>query len=167
MAGVWLRTRCEIRSRLGATLVLAMLIATAGGLAMGLGIGARRTATVPNRLMASLDGRVDVQILDLGKVEVRAIERLSMVERVSVSRFLVSDAEFDLMTSTDQAFSSQLVEGRIEPDDPLAAVLDGETARTLDVGVGDHATVMLATVSATGPGLWLARSAPPSLIRND
>ncbi|MEJ7584650.1 MAG: FtsX-like permease family protein [Acidimicrobiales bacterium] len=138
MAGVWLRARCELRTRLPSTLVLAVLIAIVGGLTMGLAVGTRRTATAPGRLNASLDGRIDVQILDLKKVSLDDIDEIPIVERAAVSRFLVSDEEFDLTTSTDQTFAQQLVDGEVDAEDPLTAVLDGTTARLLDVGVGDH-----------------------------
>lgn len=124
-------------------MVLALLVGVVGGLAMGAAIGARRTATVPGRLTAALDGRVDVQILDLGAVDLATIEGLPMVERAAVSRFLVSDVEYDLTATTDQTFAMQLIEGEVAPDDPFAAVLDGTTARMLGVGVGDEVDLEL------------------------
>jgi len=147
MTGVWLRVRSELRTRLGATLVLSLLIGVVAGVVLGAAIGARRTATAPDRLTASLDGRIDVQILDLGEVELRSIEELPMVERASVSRFLVSDIEFDLTTSTDQTFATQLVEGAVEPEDPLTALVDSSTAEGLDVDVGDQLDLALYSVA--------------------
>ena len=138
MACVWLRARCEMRARWGTTIVLVLLIALVGSIAMAAAIGARRTATVPERLLEAIDGRIDLQILDLGPVDHAAIEALPMVERTSLQRFLVSDTELDLVTSTDQLFQAQLIDGELDPDDPHAAVVDSVTARAFDLEVGDE-----------------------------
>jgi FtsX-like permease family len=137
MSAVWLRASREMRAHWRATVVLALLVALIGGMVLAAGTGARRTATALDRLRASLDGRIDVQILDITGVDLSAIEGVPGVERTALVRYLVSETEFDLTTSTDQLFASQLVEGSIDPADPLAAVINGVAARGLGVEVGD------------------------------
>ena len=146
MPPIWLRTKTELRTRWRATIVLILLLALVGSVALAAAIGARRTATAPQRLLAAVDGRVDVQILDVGEADLAAIKSLPMVERTSVARFLVSDSELDITTNTDPLFAAQLVEGALDPADPLAAAVDGPTARILDLDLGD--TLDLAFYSA-------------------
>ncbi|MEO7369344.1 MAG: FtsX-like permease family protein, partial [Ilumatobacteraceae bacterium] len=149
---IWLRARREAGARSAATVVLVLLIGLVGSVTIAAAIGARRTATAPRRLLAALDGRVDMHILDLGSIDLAAITSLPMVERASVTRFIVADGDIEVTVTSDQILGSQLAAGTIPAEDPLAAVIDGAAARQKHLSVGD--TVDLAFYT---PSQWEAQ----------
>jgi hypothetical protein len=162
MRAVWLRTRADLRRRLLGWAGLALLIGLAGGAAVAVAAAARRTDTAYQRFLAQSspsDATVteskDFLTKDLDLDQVAALPE---VERSARARFLfflgrtadsrpLSQLDFQPLAMTRGPLGTSLdrwkvLEGRrADPDAVDEVMLDHESARTLDLGVGDEMTL--------------------------
>ena len=162
MRAVWLRARADLRRRLLGWIALALLIGVAGGAAIAVAAGARRTDTAYRRFLAQSspsDATVteskDFLTKDLDLDQVAALPEVERSARASFLFFLgrtadgrpLSQLDFQPLATTRGALGTTLdrwkvLEGRrFDPDRVDEVMLDYETARTLDLGVGDEMTL--------------------------
>src|SRR5215213_3903213 len=162
MRAVWVRARADLRRRFLGWVALALLIGVAGGAAIAVAAAARRTDTAYERFLAtsspsdaSITESKDFLTKDLDLDQVAALPEIERSARASFLFFLgrtadgrpLSQRDFQplavergpLGTSLDRW---KVLEGRrFDPDEVDEAMLDYETARTLDLGVGDTLTL--------------------------
>lgn len=124
-----LRVRVWVQRRLPQLLVAALLIAIAGGLAMGLAAGTRRTGSAPDRYTARAGGDPDLVITQLSgpplTAEVAKIDGVAEVGSIAfVTSFLVSPSdgspvlEPNPFAGDNRLVGARVVEGRLP--DPAA-----------------------------------------------
>jgi hypothetical protein len=155
MGAVWYRARAELRRRWRSTLVLALLAGLTGGVVLASVAGARRTSTAMDRFvefnrpgtlfLGSSSGGLDVEAIR-ALPEVVSTSRGSYVlmapagpdgertgdEAGAINPFLV------IPDSGEESNRPLIVDGsRPDPDDPLATMVDEETAEVRGLEPGD------------------------------
>src|SRR6266550_9344847 len=80
MHAVWMRARSELRSRLGAILVLALIAGTLGGGVIAAAAGARRTDTAYPRFLKA-ENALDLEIDANAKTKAAAERVLAKIAR--------------------------------------------------------------------------------------
>jgi hypothetical protein len=162
MRAVWLRARADLRRRVLGWVALALLIGVAGGAAISVAAAARRTDTAYQRFLAtsspsdaSITESTDFLTKNLDLDQVAALPEVERSARASFLFFLghtadgrrLSQVDFQPLATTRGPLGSTLdrwkvLEGRrFDPDRVDEVMLDSETARTLDLGVGDELTL--------------------------
>jgi ABC-type lipoprotein release transport system permease subunit len=162
MRAVWLRARADLRRRTLGWISLALLIGVAGGAATAVAAAARRTDTAYQRFLAQSfpsDATVteskDFITKDLDLDQVAELPEVERSARASFLFFLghtadgrpLSQLDFQPLATTRGALGSTLdrwkvLDGRrFDPDEVDEVMLDSESARHLDLGVGDEMTL--------------------------
>src|SRR5438309_10289753 len=99
MHAVWMRARSELRSRLGAILVLALIAGTLGGVVIAAAAGAERTDTAYPRFLAAknaLDLEIDANAKTKAAAE-RVLAKIARLPQVAMSaQVAIASGIFDL-----------------------------------------------------------------------
>jgi ABC-type lipoprotein release transport system permease subunit len=149
MAGIRLRVAAWLRANWARTIPVVVLVAVVAGAALSLAVGARRTATAPDRYTAAHGGDADLSLFQFeGPPLIDAVRDLDGVERAYATTFVgagpVGDDGLVLdninpFAGDDDANGAELVEGRFTDDAASDEFTVNESlAELMDLDIGDR-----------------------------
>jgi hypothetical protein len=174
VAGVWLRVSAWARANWARSIPVVLLVALAGGTAMALAAGTRRTDSAPERYTASYGGDPDLILYQPSGPpiadEMRELPGVASVQSITfVMAFPTGRSGgttfdgVDPFTGDDDLPGSYIVEGRFtDPDSASEFTVTRQAAALMDAHIGEAYEVVSYTQDQIDANAFAAQPEGPT-----